>query len=320
MKYAIFLTIFLVACVTIIPEDPDPTTSYSDDIPNLPADMDPLADPTTIIDPRRCDLAPDPGPCEAYMKAYYYDPDAGCTEFGYGGCDGVVPFSHIEFCELACEIEDTPPPATEPEPIPDPKPLPLPGPVDLETEYDSPAETFQGLLASGVKGAGIIPIEGIDKGTIMSVYPGFIDEDFIGVKTALGSWQEVDGEVVYVNDDERGPMHSAYGQITAEGYATLLENTGPRYGINPTQNSHALTLVNRLRQIPPVEPTCASNSECIVGGCSGTICAHESEDTSSTCEWREEYACYQQTSCGCIEGQCAWAQTDVFIACQESFS
>lgn len=43
----------------------------------------------------------------------------------------------------------------------------------------------------------------------------------------------------------------------------------------------------------------------------------------STCEWRPEYACYQDdevTSCGCNEGVCGWAQTDALESCIESTS
>ncbi len=60
---------------------------------------------------------------------------------------------------------------------------------------------------------------------------------------------------------------------------------------------------------------CVSDDDCFVGGCSGQLCA--AEPLSSTCEWTQEYACYDDeiTSCGCFEGRCGWEQTDALDAC-----
>jgi eight-cysteine-cluster-containing protein len=64
----------------------------------------------------------------------------------------------------------------------------------------------------------------------------------------------------------------------------------------------------------PAEPTCPAN--CHPTGCSGQICA--AEDVITTCEFRPEYACYQDptiTQCGCVAGGCGWAQTDELAKC-----
>ncbi|MFP4598865.1 MAG: hypothetical protein ACOC9J_05145 [Persicimonas sp.] len=59
---------------------------------------------------------------------------------------------------------------------------------------------------------------------------------------------------------------------------------------------------------------CQSDRDCVVSGCSGQVCADEPQAT--TCEWREEYACYQEYGdCGCNEGSCGWAQTDDLVQC-----
>ncbi|MGK4002598.1 hypothetical protein WMF31_08240 [Sorangium sp. So ce1036] len=54
---------------------------------------------------------------------------------------------------------------------------------------------------------------------------------------------------------------------------------------------------------------------CVVSGCSGQICADE--PMASTCEWREEYACYQEL--GVCErdasGACGWRETPELAAC-----
>lgn len=53
-----------------------------------------------------CSLVPDPGPCEAYIPKYYFDPvDETCKEFIWGGCGGEVPFESMAECE-ACRCED----------------------------------------------------------------------------------------------------------------------------------------------------------------------------------------------------------------------
>jgi hypothetical protein len=54
---------------------------------------------------------------------------------------------------------------------------------------------------------------------------------------------------------------------------------------------------------------------CYVGGCSGQICS-ENEGVISTCEWREEYACYQTATCELqADGNCGWTQTAELQQC-----
>lgn len=53
---------------------------------------------------------------------------------------------------------------------------------------------------------------------------------------------------------------------------------------------------------------------CVVSGCSGQICADE--PMFSTCEWREEYACYATATCERqADGVCGWTQTPELEAC-----
>ena len=55
-----------------------------------------------------CSLLPDPGPCLAAIPAWYFDQDTqSCTQFIWGGCDGVVPFETLESC-LAAECSESP--------------------------------------------------------------------------------------------------------------------------------------------------------------------------------------------------------------------
>ena len=49
--------------------------------------------------------------------------------------------------------------------------------------------------------------------------------------------------------------------------------------------------------------------ECFVGGCSGQICV-DRQDIGTTCEWREDYACYQSAACERQpDGACGWTPT-----------
>ncbi len=57
-----------------------------------------------------------------------------------------------------------------------------------------------------------------------------------------------------------------------------------------------------------------ASGECVRTGCSGHICAEE--DMASTCEWRDEYACYQQATCERQpDGQCGFTPTAELAAC-----
>lgn len=55
-----------------------------------------------------CLLEPDPGPCEAAIPAWHFDPlTQMCTEFTWGGCEGVVPFATLAACQASGCIGET---------------------------------------------------------------------------------------------------------------------------------------------------------------------------------------------------------------------
>jgi eight-cysteine-cluster-containing protein len=61
---------------------------------------------------------------------------------------------------------------------------------------------------------------------------------------------------------------------------------------------------------------CQSDSDCVTGGCSGTVC--ESKDaplTYTTCVYSPEFDCYKDIECGCVEGKCEWKKTSAFEEC-----
>lgn len=59
------------------------------------------------------------------------------------------------------------------------------------------------------------------------------------------------------------------------------------------------------------------DGDCVVGGCSGQLCVDSPDNGISTCEWRDEYACYQQH--GICErnasNKCGWRQTQELQDC-----
>lgn len=54
--------------------------------------------------------------------------------------------------------------------------------------------------------------------------------------------------------------------------------------------------------------TCAGDSDCMSGGCSGQVCQSKSEEPAiTTCEYRECYSAAQYgVACGCDDGKCQW--------------
>lgn len=68
----------------------------------------------------------------------------------------------------------------------------------------------------------------------------------------------------------------------------------------------------------PVVPE--SDATCITGGCSNQLCiSADSEPLASTCEWREEYACYQEYGTCELQSDasCGWTPSPELAACLE---
>lgn len=67
-------------------------------------------------------------------------------------------------------------------------------------------------------------------------------------------------------------------------------------------------------QVEYVEPI---TKECFVSGCSSQLCTDD-EDITTTCEWREEYACYAKATCEVQStGECGWTPTTELTQCIE---
>lgn len=62
----------------------------------------------------------------------------------------------------------------------------------------------------------------------------------------------------------------------------------------------------------------AKTSSCVPSGCSNTLCvpSGQADQIVTTCEWQEEYACYQQAICEMqSDGTCGWTQTPASESC-----
>jgi len=71
---------------------------------------------------------------------------------------------------------------------------------------------------------------------------------------------------------------------------------------------------------PKPLPECQTDKDCIKGGCSGTIC--QSKDVPpiiTTCEWKEEYTCYQESNCICMNNKCEWDDQPTLESCINSY-
>lgn len=64
----------------------------------------------------------------------------------------------------------------------------------------------------------------------------------------------------------------------------------------------------------PLMTGTTTTKACVVTGCSSQICSDE--DMATTCEYREEYACYKTATCKRqADGQCGWTQTTELTSC-----
>ncbi len=86
----------------------------------------------------------------------------------------------------------------------------------------------------------------------------------------------------------------------------------------PTEPSTDITVTtpDSSPAIPETLPPTPSLS-CVRAGCSGQLCVSSDQaDIVSTCEWREEYACYQEATCEQqADGQCGFTPSATLSAC-----
>jgi thiol-disulfide isomerase/thioredoxin len=83
-------------------------------------------------------------------------------------------------------------------------------------------------------------------------------------------------------------------------------------GLTRGEMAYIIHRLNAFAELPSV------SGKCKVAGCSGQLCVEEDDDGISTCEWREEYACYETATCARqSDGYCGWTMTDELSSCLE---
>ncbi len=69
-------------------------------------------------------------------------------------------------------------------------------------------------------------------------------------------------------------------------------------------------------ELEPEEAECSVDSDCVTAGCSSHLCVPTSlSDVVTTCEYLEEYDCLPLSTCGCVDGQCAWDENQEYLNC-----
>lgn len=103
--------------------------------------------------------------------------------------------------------------------------------------------------------------------------------------------------------------------ISVNGAAYDGGDGGSNPGTDPSRPYQPLPPGDGTEPIEPSEPPVSG--ACYVGGCSGQLCSDQ-PGMASTCEWREEYACYRESICERqANGQCGWTETEATRACKQ---
>jgi hypothetical protein len=121
---------------------------------------------------------------------------------------------------------------------------------------------------------------------------------------------EIDFEAGDLSDDA---VEGLVGDLSNGGFIVA----GDRYNFKVQGRSgKGRTATNAYRNVKNIASEPAG--ECFVGGCSGQVCS-DNEGVITTCEFRPEYACYQDATCERqASGQCGWTQTSELQACLAS--
>jgi len=136
-------------------------------------------------------------------------------------------------------------------------------------------------------------------------------------------WQKIVGVVItvlillaivsaiYQNNQSINQV-DVYDDYSLEDFEETIINT-------PELTPDILDTIQPPTENPPVDneveqPPITQNA-CYVGGCSSHVCS-DNPDVITTCEYREEYACYRTATCERqASGQCGWTETAELTQC-----
>ena len=121
--------------------------------------------------------------------------------------------------------------------------------------------------------------------------------------SATANAHGLDFEPSGLDEDQQSKI---WNEMVATPHGVLI--AGWRYTFTENnQSAKGRTVTAAYRRL--VDQTC------YVGGCSSQVCS-DRPDVITTCEWRDEYACYQGATCERQgDGQCGWTETPELLAC-----
>lgn len=93
------------------------------------------------------------------------------------------------------------------------------------------------------------------------------------------------------------------------------------YFLGANKNKTAEAPTSQITSTPTPTPSSVNvGAGCKIGGCSGQICQNETDEGAiTTCEYKEEYACYKTAKCEKqANGKCGWTQTADLSSCLSS--
>lgn len=87
--------------------------------------------------------------------------------------------------------------------------------------------------------------------------------------------------------------------------------------VSPSPTATLLPSATVVPSNPNAE--CQVDADCVTSGCGGTLCQPKSAPSGiTTCEYRNEYACYTSDGCLCKAGKCGWSEST--IQCLQDFN
>ena len=107
-----------------------------------------------------------------------------------------------------------------------------------------------------------------------------------------------------------------------KNYGTLILRKDNPSGLPEHDNALEVPVLFRDTPKEPTEEIIETGRErggCMITGCSGQVCGEN--DVITTCEYRPEYACYEQAVCERqAGGQCGWTLTAAMGRCLQELS
>jgi hypothetical protein len=103
--------------------------------------------------------------------------------------------------------------------------------------------------------------------------------------------------------------------VSSKGITLASVTPGPVAGIPVKSGDYRFVFNVKTVSVSTPPPVAGG---CFVGGCSSQICS-EDPHAISTCEYRQEYACYKTAACERqASGQCGWTDTAALRMCLAS--